>query len=152
MRLGKQGEPVINNTNTVFEIGKAISIRQGDDLNIITTSNMLEIGNEICDLLKEKNINAGLISMHTIKPLDIELILKLLKTNKPLFSLEEHNIIGGLGSAVSEVIAESKFNPLFKRFGVDDQFSHYVGGHNYIRQKMGLTKERITEDILSIIK
>jgi transketolase len=151
-RLGKQGEPVINNPKTKFKIGKATSIRKGKDVHIITTSNTLEIGNNVCEILKQKKINASLISMHTMKPMDVKMIQSLLKTKKPVFTIEEHNIIGGLGSAVSEVIAESEFNPVFKRFGVNDQFSHYVGGHDFIREKMGLTKEKIARKIYGIIK
>lgn len=151
-RLGKHGEPVINNPKTIFKIGKAIKVRSGKDLSIITTSNTLEIGNNICEILKQKKISSSLISMHTMKPFDVKIINALLKTGKPIFTIEEHNIIGGLGSAVSEVIAESGFNPLFKRFGVNDMFSHYVGGHDYIRSKFGITKEKISKSILKIIE
>jgi transketolase len=150
-RLGKQGEPVINNAKAKFKIGKATEVKKGIDLHIITTSNMLEMGNAVCEMLKSKKKEAGLISMHTMKPLDVKMIETLLKTGKPIFTLEEHSIIGGLGSAVSEVIAESNFNPIFKRFGIEDKYSHFVGGHDYIRGKFGLTREEITEKILNII-
>ncbi len=150
-RLGKQGEPVINNPKSKFKIGKATTVKSGKDLHIITTSNTLEIGNQVCELLKSKKKNASLVSMHTMKPFDVRMIQSLLKTKKPIFTIEEHNIIGGLGSAVSEVIAESGFNPRFKRFGVNDQFSHYVGGHDYIRGKFGITREKIARQILKMI-
>lgn len=150
-RLGKQGEPVINNPKTKFKIGKATKIRTGKHLNIISTSNTLEIANNVCEILKSKKIEAGLISMHTIKPLDVKMIEKLVETGKPLFTLEEHNIIGGLGSAVSEVIAESGRKVVFKRFGVNDKYSHVVGSHDYIRSKFGITKENVAKNILKII-
>lgn len=150
-RLGKQGEPVINNPKTKFAIGKGITIQKGTDLHLITTSNTLEMSKNICDELKKVNISASLISMHTIKPFDSKLIESLLKTGKPIFTVEEHSKIGGLGSAVSEIIAESNYNPIFKRFGLDDKFSHYVGSHSYIKEKFGLTKEKITSQILNII-
>lgn len=150
-RLGKQGEPNINSNKSKFKIGKGITIKKGSDLHIITTSNTLEMSNEICELLKKKNLSASLISMHTIKPLDTRLINFLLKTNKPIFTIEEHSRIGGLGSAVAEIIAESKFNPVFKRFGLDDQFSHYVGSHSFIKEKYGLTIPIITSKILKSI-
>jgi transketolase len=150
-RLGKQGEPIINNPKTKFKIGKAIKVRTGKDLHIISTSNTLEISNNVCEILKGKGISASLISMHTIKPFDVAMVDELLKTKKPIFSVEEHNIIGGLGSAVAEVIAESGFNPLFKRFGVNDKFSHYVGSHDFIRGKFEITKENISKNILKLI-
>ena len=150
-RLGKQGEPVINDLKTKFKIGKAITVRAGKDLHIITTSNTLEMGNEICDLLKEKKLSASLISMHTIKPFDTALVNTLLATKKPLFTVEEHSLIGGLGSAVAEIIAESKYHPLFRRFGLADKFSHYVGSHNFIREKYGLTAKNISKNILTLL-
>src|SRR4030095_6896734 len=148
-RLGKQGEPIINNPKTKFKLGKAIVVRKGIDLNIITTSNTLELAQEICNALLTKKISAGLVSMHTIKPLDIKLINLLLQSGKPLFTLEEHSLIGGLGSAVAEVISESPYNPVFKRFGLEDKFSHYVGGHLFIRGKDGIDSITITNKILS---
>lgn len=151
IRLGKQGEPIINNPKAKFVIGKAITVRNGKDAYIITTSNTLEMSDQVCDLLTKYNINASLISMHTMKPFDNKLIKNLLKTGKPIFTIEEHSLIGGLGSAVSEIIAESNYCPVFKRFGLEDKFSHYVGGHNFLREKYGLTKELIAQKILKKI-
>jgi transketolase len=151
-RLGKQGEPVINNPKAKFKIGKATRIRTGKDVHIISTSNTLEIANNVCDMLKAKKISASLISMHTIKPFDQKMVMELLKTKKPVFTVEEHNIIGGLGSAVSEVIAESGLKTTFRRFGVMDKYSHVVGSHDYIRGKFGISKENISKQIIKLIK
>lgn len=150
-RLGKQGEPVINNPKSKFKIGKGITIKKGKDLHIVTTSNTLEMCNAICEEIKQHDLNASLISMHTIKPFDTSLINTLLKSNKPIFTIEEHSKIGGLGSAVAEIIAESNYNPIFKRFGLDDKFSHYVGSHAFIKGKYGLTKENISSQILKLL-
>lgn len=152
LRLGKQGEPVINDLGSEFKIGKAIRIKEGDDITLISTGNTLEIANEASEKLKIKNINASLISMHTIKPLDQKAVIDILKKGKPIFTIEEHSLIGGLGSAVADIIAESEYNPVFKKFGTEDKFSHYVGGHDYIREKFGLTSEKISEGILKILK
>jgi transketolase len=151
-RLGKQGEPVINNPKAKFKIGKATRIRTGKDVHIISTSNTLEIANNVCDMLKAKKISASLISMHTIKPFDQKMVMELLKTKKPVFTVEEHNIIGGLGSAVAEVIAESGLKTTFRRFGVMDKYSHVVGSHDYIRGKFGISKENISKQIIKLIK
>ena len=74
-----------------------------------------------------------------------------LNTKKYIFTIEEHSIIGGLGSVVSEYIAESNANPKFKRFALPDEYSHYVGSQTFIREKMGLTAEKVFEDIKAII-
>ena len=152
LRLGKQGEPLINDTEAEFKIGKAIRIKEGEDITLISTGNTLEIADNVTDKLKNKNINASLISMHTVKPLDENAVMEILKKGKPVFTLEEHSLIGGLGSAVADIIAQSDFNPVFRKFGTEDKFSHYVGGHDYIREKFGLTSEKITENILNVLK
>ena len=152
LRLGKQGEPLINDTEAEFKIGKAIRIKEGEDITLISTGNTLEIADTVTDKLKNKNIKASLISMHTVKPLDENAVMEILKKGKPVFTLEEHSLIGGLGSAVADIIAQSDFNPVFRKFGTEDKFSHYVGGHDYIREKFGLTSEKITENILNVLK
>lgn len=152
LRLGKQGEPLINDTEAEYKIGKAIRIKEGEDITLISTGNTLEIADTVTDKLKNKNIKASLISMHTVKPLDENAVMEILKNGKPVFTLEEHSLIGGLGSAVADIIAQSDFNPVFRKFGTEDKFSHYVGGHDYIREKFGLTSEKITENILNVLK
>ena len=152
LRLGKQGEPLINDTEAEYKIGKAIRIKEGEDITLISTGNTLEIADTVTEKLKNKNIKASLISMHTVKPLDENAVMEILKKGKPVFTLEEHSLIGGLGSAVADIIAQSDFNPVFRKFGTEDKFSHYVGGHDYIREKFGLTSEKITENILNVLK
>ncbi len=131
----KNGEPKIHSEDTKIEIGKAIEVTQGDDLTLITTSNMLEQGKIWVDEWAKQGKNAALISMPTIKPFDKEMVLKLIEKNTPIYTLEEHNIIGGLGSAVAEVIAESGSGVKFKRIGIPDTYTHHVGSQNYLRQK-----------------
>lgn len=138
IRLGKNGEPIINKDETKIKFGKAIEITDGDRLALITTSNMLETGYRWFNEWKIEGINVKLISMPTIKPFDNEFIEKLIKEKIPIITLEEHSIIGGLGSAVSEIIAESGNRVNFRRIGLRDEFSHYVGGHEFQRRKYGL--------------
>lgn len=148
IRLAKNREPVLSDINANFSIGKVNIYRKGEDITLITTSNTYELGTEIIDLLLTRGIKAELANMHTIKPFDSGYIQDKLLAGKPIFTLEEHNIIGGLGSAVAEIIAESRCNPVFKRFAIPDEYSHYVGSQNYIRSQWGLTKEKITGLIL----
>ncbi len=136
IRIGRHNRGIFNN-NTIT-IGKASIIEQGKDIAIITTSNMLPDGADYCKRLKKEGRKPYLISMHTIKPLDKELILDLINKNVEIQTLEEHSVIGGLGSAVAEVIAESCQGIKFKRIGVPDQFSHYIGSQKFIKKQFGL--------------
>ncbi len=138
IRLGKNGEPKIHKDGIRIDIGKAIPVTEGNDLVLITTSNMLEQGTKWVKEWKKEGISVHHISMPSIKPLDISTINDLIEKNIPILTLEEHNIIGGLGTAVAEVIAESGKAVKFKRIGIKDQFSHYVGSHNFQREKSGL--------------
>ena len=141
IRLGKNGEPKIHPDGTRIEIGKAIDVTDGKDFALITTSNTLEIGKRWVDEWKEENIDVNLISMPSIKPFDHERIHELLSKDLPIITFEEHNIIGGLGSSVAEIIAESGKSVKFKRIGIPDTFSHYVGQHEYLRKKYGLLEK-----------
>ena len=141
IRLGKNGEPRIHPDGTRIEIGKAIDVTDGKDFALITTSNTLEIGKRWVDEWKEENIDVNLISMPSIKPFDHERIHELLSKDLPIITFEEHNIIGGLGSSVAEIIAESGKSVKFKRIGIPDTFSHYVGQHEYQRKMFGLLEK-----------
>lgn len=138
IRLGKSGEPAIHKQDAPVVIGKAIEVIHGKDLALIATSNMLETGKNMVEAWEKEGMQASLISMPTIKPIDKDFLVQLIKSNRPIVTLEEHSIIGGLGSAVAEIIAESGCAVPFKRLGIPDEFSHYVGSHAFIRNKYGL--------------
>lgn len=137
-RLNTHGEPNVHPVDTKIRIGKAVFITEGDDLALITTSTMLEDSKKMVDEWANKDIHATLLSVPTIKPLDIESITKLIDSGMPIVTLEEHTIIGGLGTAVSEVIAESGKSVRFKRLGIPDEYSHYIGSQKYLLKKYGL--------------
>jgi len=150
LRLGKSGEPIVYSKQPDFEIGKGIIVKEGRDIAIIATGNMLYNGKQAAEKLQENGISVRLISMHTIKPIDKEIILRAAKETKAIFTVEEHNIIGGLGSAVAEILAESGSNVLFKRIAVPDNLIKDIGSQNYLREKFGLTAEAITKFIFEI--
>src|SRR3989338_3065105 len=106
-----------------------------------------QIRNNIC----YHNVNVKIISMHTIKPLDINIIKNAIKETKAIFTIEEHSIIGGLGSAVAEVIAENNINTKFKRIGVDDTFSKYIGDQEFLKEKHGLSNKDIMKTIKKLM-
>jgi len=141
IRLGKNGEANIHDVNTRIEIGKSIEITQGTDFALITTSNTLELGKQWTDEWKNENLSVSLISMPSIKPFDNSKINELLSKQIPIMTLEEHNLIGGLGSAVAEIIATSGKSIPFKRIGINDVFSHSVGSHNYQRKMINFNEK-----------
>lgn len=136
IRIGRHNRGIFDN-NTI-EIGKASIIEKGEDIAIISTSNMLPDAYDYCQKLKTEGRKPYLISMHTIKPLDKDIILELVNKGVEIQTMEEHSVIGGLGSAVAEVIAESGKGIKFKRIGVPDEFSHYIGSQKYIKKQFGL--------------
>lgn len=136
IRIGRHNRGIFDN-NTI-EIGKASIIETGEDIAIISTSNMLPDAYDYCQKLKSEGRKPYLISIHTIKPLDKKCLLSLINKGVEIHTLEEHSIIGGLGSAVAEVIAESGKGIKFKRIGVPDEFSHYIGSQKYIKKQFGL--------------
>lgn len=148
MRCGYKGESVLHGSRPDLKIGKAITIRNGNDLTLIATGEMLPTSLEIADELNNKGINTRVISMHTLKPIDKEVIVKAAEETKIILTLEESNIIGGLGGAVSEVLAETgNLNIKFKRIGMNDIFPSKVGYREYLRKAYGFSKEDILKTI-----
>ncbi|NLN48964.1 MAG: transketolase family protein [Clostridiales bacterium] len=121
IRLGRLAVPVIHNEDVEFEIGKGIVLKEGKDATIIAIDFMVHLAMEAADILKNENIDAHVIDMHTIKPIDKDLIIKSAIKTKAVVTAEEHNIIGGLGSAVAEVLSEECPTPMV-RVGIGDVF------------------------------
>ncbi|WP_000175917.1 MULTISPECIES: transketolase family protein [Bacillus cereus group] len=140
IRIGKtNGEvPTVNSNPQDIQLGKSTVIREGNDLALIASGTTLNQGSIWVQELEKRNISTSLISMHTIKPFDKECILQLIEKQIPIVTLEEHNMIGGLGSAVAEVIASSGRGIPYLNIGVPDSFSHHIGKQDYQRVKMGI--------------
>ncbi len=148
IRIGRMKNNQINPKNEL-SLYKASIIEEGSDkIAFITTGNILPSVFDYTQKLKEEGISPKLISMHTIKPIDKECILNLINENYQIYTFEEHSIIGGLGSAVSEIIAESGKAVNFKRIGVNDEYSHIVGSAEFIRQEFKLNSEGLKEQCL----
>ena len=141
IRLGKNGEPKIHPDETRIEIGKSITVLEGNDLALITTSNMLETGKKWVEEWKQDGVNVSLISMPSLKPFDSSTVKNLIDKEIPIITLEEHSVIGGLGSIISQVIATTGKPVKFKQIGINDKFSHVVGGHEFQRKKFMLDKK-----------
>lgn len=147
IRLGKMAVPDIHDKNYKFELGKGEIIREGKDIAIIATGIMVSIALEAADKLKEEGINATVVNMHTIKPIDRELIVKVAKQNGKVVTAEEHSIIGGLGSAVCEVLSE-EYPVKVKRIGINDTFGQ-SGTPKELLKYYNLTFQNIVDVVKS---
>ena len=121
VRLCRLATPDIYNENSKFEIGKMVQIGEGTDATIFATGVTVSKALKAQEMLKERNINIRVVDVHTIKPIDEEMIIKCAKETKRLISIEDHNVIGGLGSAISEVLT-SNYPVGLERMGIKDTF------------------------------
>lgn len=146
VRLGRAAVNIINDENTYkFEIGKGVTLSEGNDVTIIATGIMVDVALEAKETLENKGINARIINIHTLKPIDSEILIKAAKETGAIVTVEEHSIIGGLGSAVSEVISEEYPVPVLK-VGVKDVFGE-SGLPNQLLEKYGLTASAVVEKV-----
>lgn len=144
VRLGRMPVATVNDKESYkFEIGKGITLAEGKDVTIIATGIMVEAALEAKEMLAKEGIEARVINIHTIKPIDTELIVKAAKETGAIVTAEEHSIIGGLGSAVSEVLSE-EFPVLVLKVGVKDVFGE-SGKPAELLEKYGLTAKDIVE-------
>ena len=144
VRLGRLPVSVINDAGSYkFEIGKGVTLSQGDDLTIVATGMMVELSLEAKDILSKEGINARVINIHTIKPIDKDLLIKAAKETSAMVTAEEHSIIGGLGSAVAEIVTEEYPVPVLK-VGIKDTFGE-SGKPDELLKAYGLTVESIVE-------
>ncbi len=150
LRFGRLAVPPVYDEGACpFEIGKGITLREGKDVTIVTTGLMVQESLKAAELLKEKGIDAGIIDIHTIKPLDREIIAAAAAKTGKIVTVEEHNIVGGLGSAVAEVIAEEAPAKLL-RIGIEDKFGK-SGTPAALLDDYGLTAEKIADRVEKFI-
>ncbi|MEM3374584.1 MAG: transketolase family protein [Candidatus Woesearchaeota archaeon] len=153
LRLGREKIPVLTSDyykNNEFKIGKSIVMRDGKDITIIATGIMVYYALLASEILEKENISLRVVNMHTIKPIDSEEIIKAAKETKAIITAEEHQIYGGLGSAVSEIL--SQYNPKrLKIIGMEDKFGE-SGNANDLLEKYELNEKRIIKEIKLLLK
>ncbi|MBQ8122339.1 MAG: transketolase family protein [Ruminococcus sp.] len=151
MRFGRLAVPVINDAETYkFELGKGIVLREGSDLTIVATGLMVNEALQAAETLAGEGISARVVNIHTIKPLDKELICKCAKETGVIVTAEEHSIIGGLGSAVAEAVTECCPVPVVK-IGVNDEFGHSGPAVDLLKE-FGLSAENIVSKAKEAVK
>lgn len=143
MRFGRLAVPSFHDENMAFEIGKGEVLQDGDDVAILATGLMTYEAIQAGQALKEQGINARVIHLCTIKPLDEELVLKAARECRKIITCEEHSIIGGLGEAVCALLSEKLPTPV-RRIGVNDEFGH-SGPAGELLKQFGLSAEHIVE-------
>ena len=150
MRLSRDKVPVITSEQTPFEIGKAEVFFEGKDVTIIATGQMVYKALQAAKELKEHKISVRVINCHTIKPIDKKTILQAASETGAIVTVEEHQITGGLGGAVAEVLSQNYPVPL-KIIGVEDCFGE-SGEPNELLEKFGLTKEAIIKAVTQVLR
>lgn len=162
IRLGKAGEPNMHQGPIDFQLGRAIRLRDGADLTLISTGGMLGTAVAVADRLAERGVQARVLSMHTLKPLDEEAVRAAARETGTIVTLEQHSVIGGLGSAVAEVLAElptrsaSERKPAervrFRRIGVPSAFSERVGSQKWLEQQHGLDEAGVLAQVEALLE
>lgn len=151
IRMGKKGEPKVHKGSVDrFEIGKAITMVDGDDVCLLSTGNMLPEAVEAGKLLGERGVSARVVSFHTVKPLDEAMLIEALERYKLVVTLEEHSLIGGFGSAVAEwAVDGGRDTRKLLRIGTPDLFFKESGEQEHAREQLGLSADHITERVMT---
>ena len=143
LRFTRDAIPVIYDENASFEIGKANWLREGKDVSIIANGDTVRLALEAADTLAAEGVSASVLDMHTIKPLDVEAVERCIRETGKIITVEDHNVLNGLGSAVADVVAESG-KAVLRRVGIQDQFG-MSAPYERLLEMNGITAEHIVE-------
>lgn len=143
LRLGRAGEPAVHRAPVMLRLGESLQVRDGNDLALISTGNMLATAAATADLLAQRGLRCRVLSMHTVKPLDGKTVAQAARETRLLATLEEHYLAGGLGGAVAEILASLGIAARLRRFGAADRFAHLSGDQDYHREAHGLLPEQV---------
>ena len=149
IRLSRKNAIKVFEDGSTFDIGKAVSIKKGTDVTLIASGICVDESMKAAEILQEQNVNAAVLNVFTIKPIDREAIAAAAKNTGAVVTVENHNIHNGLGSAVAEVLAETTPVPM-ARVGIQDEFGE-VGSVDYLKERFGLTAENIAKNALEVI-
>lgn len=153
IRLSVGGTPKIYKDDYDFKTGKAVTLREGKDIALIATGGIVFDVLQAADELKAMGISVRVINMHTIKPIDKDIILEAARETKAIVTIEEHTILGGLGSAVAEVVLEgTKKSIKFKRMGLDGTFPEGYGTYQDMKELNGLSKKDVITTARELLK
>ena len=143
---GTSNNPIIYEKDFKFQIGKNILMKDGKDVCLFASGAILKEALDAAKILNEEKISTKVVNVHTIKPINSKQIIKEIENMKFIFSLEEHNIFGGLGTAISEVLTDNGSNSKLIRLGIDDKYDK-GGDYKFLKEKNGLTSVKIAQKI-----
>jgi transketolase len=150
-RIGRGREPEVYSMGDVaFELGKAIVHSHGEDLTLVATGSMVHPSLAAADTLREEGLSVGVIDVHTVKPLDEEAILEAAGSTSAIMTVEEHNVLGGLGGAVAEVLSQADAGTRLHRHGIRDEFS-LIGPPTHLYSHYRLDADGIAEETRSFL-
>jgi len=154
IRLAKGFDPIVTTNDISFEIGKAIPMRQGSDALIVTTGVTLKIALDATTILSKQGLEVSVLHIPTIKPLDTDAILKCSDKVPVIVTIEEHSRIGGLGSAVAEIVAEANFvsGKRFRRIGIPDVFPDQYGSQTSLMERYSITTKHLVSVVTGLVK
>jgi transketolase len=148
IRLGIKGEPIVHGEPIAFELGRGLRVREGRDVCLLVTGNLLPVVREAAELLAADGLSAAVWSVHTVKPLDRTLLEQAFAAYDLVVSVEEHGLIGGFGSAVAEWMADrGPVRAGLLRIGTPDAFLHEAGNQAYARKRLGLTAGQVADTV-----
>ena len=151
-RCGYKQEPDLHQGKIDFQLGQAITVCAGSDVTLIGTGTMTYRAYQAARLLADEGIRARVISMHTVKPIDREAIVAAARETRAIVTVEEHNVCGGLGGAVAEVLAEAGLGLPFKMIALPDTYVHIVGTHDWLLDYYGFSPESIAATVRKLIR
>lgn len=152
VRIGRGGEQSLPISADKSLLGKGAMIREGKDIVIFSSGTILSETLHAAEILLNNNIEVGIINLHTLKPLDADIIINNSFGKTGVFTVEEHVINGGLGGAVAEILLESHIRPkIFRRFGLQNKWPKRVGSQNYLREWAGISGKKIAESIAHLL-
>lgn len=151
IRIGMNNEKEFYEEDYILPVGKNDILTEGGDITVYVTGSILEEAVEAVEMLKEEGIKVNLVNVHTIKPFDKENVLTMANMSKRFVSIEEHSIYGGLGSILSEIMAEEGMGIPLLRIGLKDQFAEGYGTHKRVRQENGLDAKSICRRIREVL-
>jgi transketolase len=151
VRLGKNGEPVLPGSDEPFAIGRALVRRKGGDATVIACGPIVKMALDAAELLQDAGVSCRVVDMHTVKPLDRDAVLAAARETGAIVTLEEHNVIGGLGSAVAEALAEGGHAVPFRRIGIPDVFTYEVGSQRHLLAHHSITAQAVADTLTSLL-
>ncbi|AYQ56973.1 Transketolase, C-terminal section [Bathymodiolus thermophilus thioautotrophic gill symbiont] len=140
------------NIEIKFALGQSIRYKEGKDITLFTTGGILSDVIQASELLQKQGVNASVVNMHTVKPIDKEVIITSANETGGIVTIEEHNIDGGLGGAIAEVCMDNSIMPkVFLRIGLDDRYSSIVGSQDYLKAYYGINQNAIVKKVLDLL-